>query len=106
MVHCLLLENWQHMKRGFADRIVSMAEEQSSHRRSLENKQMDAEINHFVKRDIETRLGQIFGFAIAIIGIITGLVAALKGAQVYGIIISFTTIASIVVVFVKGRDHK
>lgn len=79
-----------------ADRIMSMAEKQQTHRIQIENKVID-------RHSGQSRLGQIFGFAIGLVGIGCGTYLAATGHPYVGGIIAGGTVVSLVYVFVTGK---
>ena len=97
------LAEYENIKIGFAERILTMAESQSKHRQELEKKQLDAEVKHLQRRDTEAKIGQFFAFTIVLTALFVGLYAALEGQQIFATIISSLSLASIVWAFVNGR---
>lgn len=51
------LQKYENIQPGFADRILTMAEKQETHRQKLETKMLEEGIK-------SERIGQIFGFVI------------------------------------------
>lgn len=101
--HPQILAEYERLSPGAANRIIAMAEAESSHRHNIENKAIDADIE-FVNRDYsEARLGQIFGFLIAILALIGSFYSAVNGAQLAGSIIGTGGISAVVAVFIYGR---
>lgn len=79
-----------------ADRIMKMAEGQQSHRMEMENKVITSQAS-------QSKLGQIFGLIIGIIGIGSGTFLAAIGEATVGGIIAGGTVVSLVSVFVIGK---
>ena len=79
-----------------ADRIMKMAEIQQSHRMNMEDIVIRSQSN-------QSKLGQIFGLIIGIIGILSGTYLASKGEATVGGIIAGGTVVSLVSVFVIGK---
>lgn len=79
-----------------ADRIMKMAEAQQSHRMNMENKVITSQSS-------QSRLGQIFGLVIGIVGIGSGTFLAAIGEATVGGIIAGGTVVSLVSVFVIGK---
>ena len=94
-----ILEQYDLILPGAAERILKMAEDQSSHRRSLEKQIVQAEIR-------QVRLGQILGFIIAIFGLTVSALIAIFGSAVAGGIIGIGTLASLVGVFMYGSKTR
>ena len=80
-----------------ADRIMKMAENQQTHRMSLENKVVTSQSK-------QSKLGQIFGLIIGLVGIGCGTFLAATGEPTVGGIIAGGTVVSLVSVFVIGKS--
>lgn len=94
-----ILEQYNKIEPGFANRICRMAESEAEHRRALEN--------YAVKADYkEARLGQIFAFLIGVITIGCGAWVANSGNPAAGGILSTVGVVGLVSVFIYGRKHK
>jgi uncharacterized membrane protein len=68
-----------------ADRIVKMAEEQSSHRRKIESR------------------GQIFAFLLALVAIVGGIVLIALGRSAEGLVPLLSAIAGLIGLFIYGE---
>jgi uncharacterized membrane protein len=68
-----------------ADRIVKMAEEQSSHRRKMESR------------------GQIFAFLLALVAIVGGIVLIALGRSAEGLVPLLSAIAGLIGLFIYGE---
>ena len=79
-----------------ADRIMIMAEKQQEHRISIEKTIIKSQSN-------QSRLGQIFGLIMGLVGIGSGTYLASIGSTTVGGIIAGTTVVSLVSVFVIGK---
>jgi len=76
-----------------------MAENQSSHRIELEK--------HAIKEELrQSKNGQIFGFILAIIGMIIAFFLAYLGHEIVAGIFGTTTIVGLVTVFVIGKKRQ
>lgn len=73
-----------------------MAEKQSSHRMKIEDYAIKEELK-------QSRLGQLFGFALGLIGMILAAVLAIMGHEAIAGIFGTTTIIGLVTVFVLGK---
>lgn len=80
-----------------ADRIMKMAENQQSHRMDMENKVITSQSS-------QSKLGQIFGLIIGVIGIGSGTFLSAIGEATVGGIIAGGTVVSLVSVFVIGKS--
>lgn len=79
-----------------ADRIMKMAEKQQNHRMQIENTVIKSQ-------SLQSKLGQIFGLIIGIVGISSGTYLASIGQTTVGGIIAGGTVVSLVSVFVLGK---
>ena len=93
------MEQYEKTLPGSADRIIKMAENQSEHRQSLEKQRLS-----FSNREVH--LGQIFGFLIGAIAIVTGGYIASSGAQISGGVMGTSVVIGLVSVFVIGSKRK
>lgn len=82
-----------------ADRIMKMAENQQSHRINIESKIIKSQSS-------ESKLGQIFGLVIGLVGIVCGTYLAANGNPTVGGIIAGGTVVSLVSVFVIGKREQ
>jgi uncharacterized membrane protein len=101
-----ILESYEKITPGFAERIIKMTEKQSEHRQKMEVLALKANISQDRKPHFEAILGQIFAFLITIFTVFMGVFAAIKGAQISGTILGGIGLVSIIYVFIKGRDNK
>ncbi len=91
------LERYNSIAPGAADRIITMAEEETTHRRKLEQ---DIVHNGYE----EAKRGQIFALFIGALGIIAGATVSVLGAQWAGAVIGGSTVMGLVSVFILGRE--
>lgn len=84
---------------GSAERIIKMAEEQSAHRRELERKVIESDVER-------SKWGQLLGFTIAMTGLVVSAFVAVYGNAWAGTIIGVGTIASLVGVFMYGSSSR
>jgi uncharacterized membrane protein len=82
-----------------AQRIVTMAEQQSQHRQKLELIAVRAGIR-------SEMTGQILGFVIALVAIVGGVFLTLKGKPTEGLASIITTIAALAGIFVFGKRRQ
>ncbi len=90
-----VLKRFEEVVPGSAERIIKMAEGQFVHRTALEKKVIDSDI-------ARSKLGQILGFTIAIIGLVCSVVISIYGNQIAGTILGVGTLVSLVSVFMYG----
>lgn len=106
-LHPEILRQYEAIQPGFADRLIKMAEVEGEHRRNQESKTLDANIKAVEREQEEVKRGQNYGLTIAIIAILSGLIAAFNGAQWFGVAIGAGGVAGLASVFVyKQRQSE
>jgi uncharacterized membrane protein len=97
------LAEYEAITPGFADRIIKMAEDESEHRRSQEQKELNADI-HFNNKDFaERRIGQLSAVFIVLIMAAIGAYLALDGKEITGSVFGGPAIVSIVWAFLNKK---
>lgn len=91
-----ILERYEQVMPGSADRLIKMVEQEAEHRRALETKQLNREIR-------ETCTGQWMAFLIGIFTIAAGAYTALQGAEWPGALMGSGGVIGLVAVFIYGR---
>lgn len=91
-----ILGDYNEILTNGAERIMKMAENQSSHRIDLEKHAIIEELR-------QSKNGQIFGFILAILGMLIAFVLAYLGHDTVAGIFGTTTIVGLVTVFVIGK---
>jgi uncharacterized membrane protein len=91
-----MLEQYEHVLPGVADRLVKRMEAQSEHRHGLENRKIEADIK-------SEKRGQIFAFILAGLAIVGSFYLIATGKDRQGIYLFITTFASLVTVFIAGK---
>ena len=94
-----VLEQFDRVVPGSAERIIAMAEQQSQHRRALEQKVISSDI-------LNSRLGLIFGFVLGLVGVGGGIYAIVIGQAGVGSFISLGALATLAGVFVYGSKQR
>ncbi|KPA09183.1 conserved hypothetical protein, membrane [Candidatus Magnetomorum sp. HK-1] len=94
-----ILQEYNNINPGCADRIIKYAEDEAEHRRKVEILTLKTET-------LEIRLGQIFGFLIGITTILSGTYAAINGSQIAGSLIGTGGVIGLVTAFITGRSSK
>ncbi len=94
-----LLEHYEQILPGLAERIVSLAERQSAHRISMEGKVVGGQV-------WESRIGQVCGLIIALVGLGLGAYLGMNGHETLGGVIGGTPLAGLVGVFVYGKKQQ
>ncbi len=94
-----ILAGYDKILPGAAERILKMAETQSSHRQEMEKKIIGSEI-------FQANCGMIFAFIIVLIAIIIGAVLIYLDRPVGGLISLIAAVGIIVGSFILGRKQK
>ena len=94
-----MMAQYERIMPGSADRIISMAEAQSSHRRELENRKLNSDIHN-------ERLGQILAFVLALVGLVGGIWLTAIGKGLEGLTTFLATLAGLAAVFIYGRQSQ
>lgn len=84
---------------GCAERIVGMAERQSSHRQDIERKVIYSNV-------ISERLGQILGFILAIVVVLAGVYLTMHDKPTQGIVAIMSPLIGLVTAFIYGKRHQ
>jgi len=93
------MEKYEKILSGAADRILTMAEKQASHRQSLEKEVIDGNTS------IQS-WGLILGFIVIMTSIIGGLFLVYLDKEVYGMTSIIAALTSLVGVFIYGRSRQ
>ncbi len=91
-----LLQQYDAVVPGAAQRILAMAEEDARHLQQMERIALTGEQN-------EARRGQIFGIVATLSALATAVIALILGHDTAAIAIGSTTIVSLATIFVVGR---
>ncbi|HKG60874.1 MAG TPA: DUF2335 domain-containing protein [Pyrinomonadaceae bacterium] len=91
-----ILRDYELALPGAADRIVTLLEQQASHRQALESRRAEAEIAQAAR-------GQLFGFVLLLAAVTASCILLWKGKSIPGTIAFITTFASLVGVFIAGK---
>lgn len=91
-----ILKGYNEVLQNGAERILMMAEKQSNHRMQLED--------HAIKEELkQSRLGQVFGFILGLVGFGLATTLAMFNHEAIAGIFGTTTILGLVTVFVLGK---
>jgi uncharacterized membrane protein len=91
-----MLRQYNEIAPGMAERIVAMAEEQSSHRRTLEKKVVFG-------NELRAHIGQWMAFAISLAGIGAGVYLIMHDKPTEGLVSIFGPLAAVVGIFIYGK---
>jgi len=90
------LKAYEEILPGAADRILRMAEQQSSHRQSIEKSAIKSNIEN-------SRRGQLFAFIISMPVIIAGFILIMLNKDGVGIAVILTDLVALITVFAGNR---
>ena len=97
--HPSILQEYDNIVPGAAERIICMAEEQAKHRQGLESS--------VIKSDIaDSKRGLYLGFIIGIVAIIAGTVCILQGQTIAGGVMGGSAVPGLAAVFVYGSQQR
>lgn len=94
--HPRLLQEYENVKNGFAERIVSMAEKEQKHRHKCEDKMVKSTSNSAAR-------GQWFAFIIAILFLGASVFLGLNGQPWLAGVLGGGTLATLVTVFLSQK---
>lgn len=94
-----ILDHYNQIVPGSAERIISLWENQVKHRQELEKKVISADIN-------QAKIGSILGFIIAIAAICSGTFLAFIGRPTEGIAAILTALAGIIAAYGFGSYQR
>lgn len=94
-----MLGEYDTIQNGLADRIVSMAESQQTHRQSLEKQSVEAAIS------TESR-GQHYALLISVVIIAGALYLIDSGKEISGSILAGGTLTGLAYIFITGRKEE
>jgi uncharacterized membrane protein len=94
-----ILQKYNSVVPGLADRLVLQAEKQTTHRIALEKKLLTSNI-------WKSFVGLVFAFLIGTLGVGGGLYLTFVGFNVIGIVFSSATLVSLVMSFIYGSQYR
>jgi len=104
------IKGYEEVLPGAADRILVMAEENQKHQIATQTKNQD----HLIEMNLKNQqvlqkyalLGLIFGFVIALSGIVGGCFLAYHDKTKSGLTAIITTVGAIIAAFIKSSRNK
>lgn len=100
-----VLRQYEEICPGCADRLIKAFEAEGSHRREIETRMVDSNIESARSQFREARLGQILAFLISVAFLIAGSYTALSGHPWIGGIFGTMGLSSIAGTFIVGRTR-
>ena len=104
--HPEILHGYEAVCPGAAHRIIEIAESQSAHRRQMEVKELEAQIESMRLQFHEARRGQVFAFCVSALFTVCGALVVIYGHPWPGTIFGSMGIGGIVTTFIRGRAGK
>ncbi|MEA3277059.1 MAG: DUF2335 domain-containing protein [Pseudomonadota bacterium] len=93
-----ILQHYKEIEPDFPERILRLTEGEAAHRRELNMKALGVD-------RLETVLGQVFGFLVALAAFATAGVLGYLGHPAASTIVGGATIGGLVAAFIKGRSQ-
>lgn len=103
MPHPDILHGYNTVQPGAAERIIRNFEAEAAHRRSMEEKVLQAEVDADKRRDEEFRRGQYCALTVAIASLIAAVTLGIYGQQWASAIVGTLGIGSIVTAFLRQK---
>lgn len=97
--HPELLQKYENIQKGFADRIITMAETQLGHRVRCEDKIVDGSVK-------ESKRGQNYALIVAILFLAGAVYLGINDHEWLAGVLGGGTLAAIVAIFVTGKRNK
>jgi uncharacterized membrane protein len=94
--HPAILEKYNEIIPGGAERILAMAEHQSAHREHLERTVVEGNVKSQAR-------GTLYGFIICLVSIVGGFALLFEGKNAQGLAAIISSLAALAGVFVYGR---
>ena len=94
------LAQYHNLGAEAADKIIAIAEKEQEHRHKMQEKLVDARLLAQKQAKNERRLWQVFAFALAVVSVICGSIAAMLGEPIAGEVIGSVGVFGLVVVFI------
>lgn len=91
-----VLQGYESILPGSADRILSMAESQQKHRIEIEDKAISGQVEN-------AKRGQVFAFIVFILCVFVALVLAYLGMKTYAGIFLTITMVTVIGLFIGGK---
>ena len=101
-----ILDGYERACPGTANRIIEMAEAQSAHRRLMEQRVLEGQIDAMRQQFAEARRGQICACLVALAFVACGTYCIVHGYALAGSGIGAVGLGGIVTTFILGRSAK
>jgi uncharacterized membrane protein len=94
-----ILEGYERLVPGSAQKFIDAAMEQAKHRRELESKVIDSDIRN-------SKLGLYFGLIIGISGLVSAVITSVYGSEVISAVLGAGTLVALVGAFIYGSQGR
>jgi uncharacterized membrane protein len=101
-----ILQGYEQALPGAAHSIIEMAQAQGAHRRAIESRQLEAQIEGMGSQFAEARLGQVFAFCVSALFLLCGTYTINQGHPWPGSFLGTLGVSGIVTTFIRGRHGK
>ena len=101
-----VLAAYENIKSGFAERILSLAEGEAIHRRQLQARKLEGDLERQARSFGEARWGQVCALLIGLAAILGGVYSSVHGAELPGSLIGTGGIVTLTYVFIRGRKSQ
>lgn len=101
-----VLSSYNKIDPNLVNRIVSMAEEQSKHRRDLELSDQKEKIRSSKRKDLVINISQFLAFFLTLAFIAMGGTVAILGSSKTGFLFGSLGIASVIISFLYGHEKQ
>ena len=92
-----MLERYEQVVPGFANRLLLMAESETHHRHTMEKVELNADI-------LERRTGQWLAFLIGLTALVLGSYTAIQGSEIAGSFLGTGGVVGLVYVFLRRNQ--
>ena len=100
-----ILQGYEQACPGLAKRIIELTEIQGAHRRLMEERALEAQVEGMRRQFQEARLGQILAAAVALLALASGTFVAVHGQPWPGALLGVAGLTGIFSAFLAGRDR-
>ena len=100
-----ILEGYERACPGSAKRIIELTEIQGAHRRLLEERALEAQLEGMRRQFQEARLGQVLAVVVAVLFLGSGTYIAVQGHPWPGALLGIVGLSGIFTAFLKGPDR-
>jgi uncharacterized membrane protein len=100
-----ILEGYEQVSPGSAKRIIELTEIQGAHRRLMEERALEAQLEGMRRQFQEARLGQVLAVVVAILFLGAGTYIAIQGHPWPGTLLGIVGLCGAFTAFLGGSDR-